>query len=127
MNYRDTALRAFCKLRRLQEANDNGYVRCITCGRIVKWNNCDGGHFIDRRHRGTELEPDNVWPQCMVCNRFMSGDKNEYRMALALKIGEERLGRLLKLKTFDHSHKDYQSLAKAFNSESCEIRRKKGI
>ena len=127
MNYRETALSAFCKLRRLQEASDNGYVRCITCGRLVKWNECDGGHFIDRRHRGTELEPDNVWPQCMVCNRFLSGDKQEYRNALESRIGIERLERLERLKSGGHIYKDYRSLAKAFNSESRQIRKRKGI
>lgn len=127
MNYRDTALRAFCRLRRLQEATDSGYVRCITCGRLVKWNECDGGHFIDRRHRGTELEPDNVWPQCMVCNRFMRGDKKEYRKALETKIGRERLEYLELVKINMYSCKDYRSLAKAFNTESRHIRRRKGI
>jgi len=127
MNYRETALRAFCKLRRLQEANDNGFVRCITCGRVMKWNSCDGGHYISRRHRGTELEPDNVWPQCIVCNRFLGGDSEEFRTALESRIGQERLERLDRLKSDEHIHKDYESLARAFNAESRQIRKRKGI
>lgn len=127
MNYRDTAIRAFCKLRRLQEASGNGYVRCITCGRLVKWNECDGGHYIDRRHRGTELEPDNVWPQCTVCNRFLAGEKADFKNVLEARIGKERLERLEQLKDDGRIYKDYQSLAKAFNAESRKIRKMKGI
>ena len=43
MNIRNEAISSFCRLRRLQEATDSGYVTCITCGKVVKWDECDGG------------------------------------------------------------------------------------
>nr|WP_321263258.1 recombination protein NinG [uncultured Sphaerochaeta sp.] len=127
MNYRNKAISAFCKLRRLQEADYNGMVRCVTCGRPVKWNECDGGHFIDRRHRGTELEPDNVWPQCVVCNRFLSGDKEMYREVLDNRLGKERVEQLEAMAEGDHIHKDYESLYKSFLSQIRRIRKLKGL
>jgi len=127
MNYRNKAISAFCKLRRLQEADYNGMVRCVTCGRPVKWNECDGGHFIDRHYRGTELEPDNVWPQCVVCNRFLSGDKEKYKDVLINRIGKDRMERLVKMAYGDHIHKDYESLYRSFNRQIRQIRKVKGI
>jgi len=126
MSYRDDAIRAFCKLRRLQEANESGYVRCITCGAIVKWNECDGGHFIPRGKRGTEIDPDNVWPQCVSCNRFANITLKEYSNALALKIGEDRV-EALKAKSKDCGKKDYASLTKSFESQIRQLRRAKGL
>jgi hypothetical protein len=125
MNYRDKAVRAFCKLRRLQEANEAGYVRCITCGRIMKWNECDGGHFIHRRFRATEVEPDNVWPQCIACNRFGNLSLADYGERLAEKIGWERVNRLLKIRYSNTYRKNYQQLAKEFESEARRIREEK--
>jgi hypothetical protein len=63
----------------------------------------------------------------MVCNRFLSGDKQEYRNALESRIGIERLERLERLKSGGHIYKDYRSLAKAFNTESRQLRKRKGI
>jgi len=126
MSYRDDAIRAFCKLRRLEEATDNGYVRCITCGEIVKWNECDGGHFIPRAKRATEIEPDNVWPQCVTCNRFSGVTQTEYSDALTLKIGEERV-KALKTKKNTEGKKDYAALAKSFESQARKLRKEKGL
>ena len=127
MNYRAKAIIAFCKLRRLQEANINGYVRCVTCGRYLRWNECDGGHFIDRRHRGVELEQDNVWPQCIPCNRFMSGSKETYRTILVNRLGKDRVERLESMAEGIHIHKDYESLYKSFQREIRRVRKLKGL
>jgi hypothetical protein len=126
MNYRSKALTAFCKLRRLQEANGAGYVRCITCGKLVKWNECDGGHLIHRAIRGTEVEPDNVWPQCIACNRFGNISEMEYASALAQKIGWDRIGSLMDKRDL-YERKDYESLYRGYQSEIRSIRKEKGL
>jgi hypothetical protein len=126
MNYRTKALTAFCKLRRLQEANEAGYVRCVTCGKLVKWNECDGGHLIHRAIRGTEMEPDNVWPQCIVCNRFTSISEMEYARALAQRIGWERIVALSD-KRDSYQRKDYQALLWGYEAEIRRIRKEKGL
>jgi len=77
------------------EMSSNGYNRCITCGRIV--NDAQGGHFIPRTHRATELEEDNVNAQCPRCNMEEGGRQLIYRDELAKKIGEERVERLINM------------------------------
>lgn len=93
-NIRDGCLKSFQRLRRLEEANDSGFVRCISCGRILKWKDAEGGHYISRANRATEMERDNVWPQCHECNNLLHGNLEEYRARLVEKIGEERVRRI---------------------------------
>jgi len=91
---RNKALMLMQLLRRLQEATDNGYVYCISCGAILHYTQAQGGHYIPRRHRATELEEDNINPQCARCNGFLSGNQILYRDNLVKTIGLERVERL---------------------------------
>jgi phage FluMu protein Com len=91
--WRNEALRQFQKYRRYQEST-NGYVRCISCNKLLQVKSADGGHYIPRNVRITELEPDNVWPQCKQCNAFKEGNTVAYRVALVKLIGEERVQRI---------------------------------
>ena len=51
---RQNAIASFCKLRRLQEATDNGYVEMyLLRERSLLWNEADGGHYISRQVRVT--------------------------------------------------------------------------
>ena len=91
---RNLSLSAMQRLRRLEEANDEGYVRCISCGKVMKWTEAQGGHYISRTCRAVELDKDNIWPQCPQCNGVRGGNPIPYRYNLAKKIGEERVRRL---------------------------------
>lgn len=93
-NIRERCLSSFQRLRRLEEADTNGNVRCISCGRILHWKDAQGGHYVSRQNRAVELERDNVWPQCPVCNGILSGNIVSYRINLVKKIGEERVKRI---------------------------------
>lgn len=80
---------AFQLRRRLEEADDNGIVRCISCGAYHHYKMCDGGHFIQRQHKGVRYAPLNVWPQCKQCNYHLSGNHAKYRENLLKKIGQD--------------------------------------
>ena len=84
----------FQLLRRLQARIGNGVVKCISCGSLGDYKKYDGGHFIPRHHLGVRYEPDNVWPQCKKCNKWLSGNHAKYRENLITKIGKERVERL---------------------------------
>lgn len=91
---REKALSAIQKARKLQEANALGFVQCISCGKLIHISEADGGHFIPRQYRATELIPENVHPQCRTCNRFDYGNQIGYRKGLIAKYGtsyEQRL------------------------------------
>lgn len=91
---RQRCLTAFQKLRRIEESDADGYVTCISCGRVMKWSEAQGGHYIGRSCRSTEIEHDNVWPQCPTCNGELHGNVLRYRYRLVKKIGEDRVRRL---------------------------------
>lgn len=85
---------AFQELRRWQEADPDGRVRCISCGKLLDAGEAQGGHFVSRRIRATELEPDNVWPQCRQCNGPYGGNQAAYRSNLVALIGGDRVRRI---------------------------------
>lgn len=93
-NIRDRCLTSFQKLRRIEEANDSGHVTCISCGKLMDWREAQGGHYISRSNRATELEHDNVWPQCPQCNGYLHGNVINYRIRLVRRIGEDRVKRI---------------------------------
>lgn len=91
---REKALAAFQKARKLQESNDLGYAQCISCGKLLHISEMDGGHYIPRQYRATELLEINVNPQCRTCNRFDYGNQIGYRKGLIAKYGAETEQRL---------------------------------
>lgn len=94
-NRYDYVLKEFQKLRRMEEADDQGYVICISSGQRMKWNDgCDGGHYIRSVNRAVCFHPDNVWPQRKYDNHQLSGNRVAYRPALIAKIGQERFDAL---------------------------------
>lgn len=141
---RQKCLKAFQRLRVLEDSKD-GYAKCITCGKIYPVSELDGGHYIGRRHTCTELEHDNVQPQCRRCNRYLAGDAVMYRIKLVEKIGVEKVERLeniLKasiqgsdarekldfetLRTIirKKTEKEYSELAKQYRKEYRELKKR---
>ena len=78
------------------QAAFNAYVRkrderevCISCGRNHqgKW---DAGHYrTTKAAPELRFHPLNNHKQCQPCNRHLSGNITEYRLALLSKIGED--------------------------------------
>lgn len=91
---REKALASFQKYRRYLLADGNGFATCISCGKVGHVSRMDGGHYESRKNKATELEPDNVWPQCKYCNCTLSGNHVAYRNNLLSRIGLNRLERL---------------------------------
>ena len=142
---RQNCIASYCKKRRLEEADDNGMVQCISCGKILPWNEADGGHYISRQVRALETEHNNVWPQCKHCNQMLYGNEKAYRVGLVKRVGESEVRRLeliadasrgsqdayLKLSMQDRVkvsmkkfRNDYIEDKRAFDKESRELRRR---
>ena len=122
---RNKALMLMQLLRRLQEATDNGYVYCISCGAILHYKQAQGGHYIPRRHRATELEEDNINPQCARCNGFLSGNTILYRDNLVKTIGVERVERLENM--FRAEQGDEDAMDKLSLDDQIKVNTKKTI
>ncbi len=91
---RQGALHEFQRYQVESRATANGFARCITSGLIDHFSRLQGGHYISRTCRATELEPDNVWPQTATDNMYGHGEPILYRRNLIDLIGPERVERL---------------------------------
>jgi len=68
---RTKAIETLQKLVRIKSADDNGYCKCVTCGRVDSWKSMDGGHFIPKGHSSYwALVEENIHPQCKGCNGY---------------------------------------------------------
>jgi hypothetical protein len=79
---------AFSLYVRLRDSDENGYLRCITSGRVIHWKEADAGHFISRRHMATKYDERNVNGQSRHDNRFAAGKQYEYGLAIDKKYGK---------------------------------------
>lgn len=81
----------FSQYIRLKYADNNGMVKCYTCGRYHHWKEMDAGHYISRRHYGTRWEERNVRPQCTACNIYNQGSADSFCRNLIKEYGVEVL------------------------------------
>ena len=58
------------KLVRLKAADHQGFVKCVSCGAVKRWQEMQGGHYIERGRLATKLLEENIHPQCAYCNAF---------------------------------------------------------
>lgn len=74
--------------------------RCISCGKIIKFEDCDCGHYVNRKHMSTRFDEHNCNAQCRSCNRFDEGNIQGYRKGLIAKYGE-KIAESLEIKKFN--------------------------
>lgn len=65
------------------------YGRCISCDKIITFDDCDCGHYHNRSHMALRYDEFNCNAQCRSCNRFSEGNVQGYRKGLIEKIGEK--------------------------------------
>ena len=81
---------------------DNGK-ECISCDVILnaEVKKFDAGHFFSAGHYPeTRFNLDNIFGQCVQCNRHKRGNLHEYRKKIVKRIGSERL-RILEEETIN--------------------------
>lgn len=102
MNYQrklDTLFSIFIRKRDTVK----GFGNCISCGKIITFENSDCGHYINRKHMSTRYDEKNCNAQCRACNRFDEGNIQGYRKGLIAKYGENEVDKL-EIKKFNTCH-----------------------
>ena len=74
---------------RQKYAASNGYVACITCGKVLHWKEAHCAHFIGRSAKATRWLEENLHPACCGCNAF----RKEYHMREYTLYMEDFYGR----------------------------------
>lgn len=73
----------------MRNANPDGIVECVTCGKKDHWKNMDCGHFMSRKFMSTRWHEDNCQVQCKACNVFRYGEQYKYSLWLGSQKAEE--------------------------------------
>lgn len=121
--------RVFSLYIRLRDAMPSGFVRCISCGKIKRFEDVDCGHYFSRTHMATRFDEDNCNAECRSCNRMSADHLIGYRKNLVAKIGLSRIDRL---DVLAHSQKHWLDceLEEKIRYYTAEVRRlsqEKGI
>ena len=107
------------KLVRLENADDNGYCICVTCGTTKHYKELDGGHFVSRRYTATRLMKENIWPQCKGCNGYLKGNPIPYTLFMIDMYGKEFVHELhaLKNETKKFTRDELAEMSKEFKDQ----------
>lgn len=119
----------FAKFIRLRDAMPNGTFRCISCGRILPYDESDCGHYINRQHMATRFSEKNCNAQCRKCNRFDEGNIQGYRRGLISKYGEPTVLMLEAMKNQINkiSDSEYETLIEFYKKEVKRLKKEKQI
>jgi hypothetical protein len=119
--------RVFSEFIRLRDASANGYVRCISCGKIDHWKEVDCGHYVNRKHLSTRWNEKNCNAQCRACNRFDEGNMLGYTKGLVKKYGHSILDELDMLKHQVSKLSDFEGkiLIKHYQDKVKELKKQK--
>ena len=90
----------FSEFIRRRDADKDGYIRCISCGKPVRWQDSDCGHYVNRKHNSTRYDEINCNAQCRSCNRFDEGNIYNYRKGLIKKYSDQAV-ELVEIKKFN--------------------------
>lgn len=120
----------FSKWIRLRDADDQGYVACYTCDIVKPWKELQAGHFVPQGSASIlKYEPDNVRPQCVQCNMYLSANLMEYTLRLIDELGIERVEWLRgqKHKTIKRHELEYPAMIEQFKADAKHEAQERGI
>lgn len=81
------------KVRKRDSAN--GFFICISCQELKPVKQLNAGHYFEKSvYKSVRFDLDNIFGQCVRCNKYLSANLIPYRANLLLKIGEQRLKQL---------------------------------
>ncbi len=109
---------------RKRDADENGFVRCCTCGRMDHWRNMDAGHCISRRFETTRYDEQNIAAQCRYCNRFNQGEQQYFVSFIERRWGDgtfEKLRHKSLMPASPRNQYDYEIIAEEFKEKSKKL------
>ena len=119
----------FSKFIRLRDADDNGYVACIACGKIKHWTKVDCGHFIKRQFKSTRFDEKNCNAECKYCNNFLQGNDINYAKGLEKKYGPGIIEQLevAKRRTLPMGKFELGVISDHYRDKFNELKKEKGL
>ncbi|RLD22206.1 MAG: hypothetical protein DRI69_01840 [Bacteroidetes bacterium] len=96
---------------------------CITCGKTLRFENADCGHFIPGRADSVLFNERNSHAQCVPCNRFKQGKWIEYEKAIIDRYGQAEVDRLKDLYyiKISYTEAEYRNIADMYRAKFKDI------
>ncbi len=124
-------LQTIQKWARIRDAYDNGWSRCHSCDKPIKWNRgAHGGHFQPATRYPTRFNEKNINSQCAYCNRFLEGNQVEYAKRIDKKYGKgtaDELTTKSKMRHAGYNREYYIIKIKHYRVEIKRLKREKGL
>ena len=119
----------FSQYIRLRDVRPDGTFTCISCNRVLPYDQSDCGHYINRKHMSTRFSERNCNAQCRSCNRFDEGNMQGYRRGLIAKYGEPTVIMLEASKNEINKISDfeYREMIDHYRREVKRLKKEKGI
>jgi len=119
----------FSEFIRLRDSDENGYCKCISCGRLFYYKELDCGHFVNRKHKSTRFDEKNCNAQCKSCNSYDEGNSVGYAKGLIEKHGQDVLDLLIAKKntTTKISQFDIDTLGAMYREKVKELKKSKTL
>ena len=117
---------------RLFHADNEGYCKCITCGKKLLWKGTrklHAGHFVSRHHVLTRYDERNVKPQCDSCNKYHGGEIALFGAKLRDIYGKEITDELVFKgnQVAKWTHDDYQEIYEIYKEKFSYLMQEKEI
>jgi hypothetical protein len=87
-NVKKNSWKLFSRYIRLKDADDNGFVKCVTCGTVKHYKEMHAGHYL---HNKCDYDERNVHPQCIKCNHFLHGNGIEYHKYMLKTYSQDEI------------------------------------
>lgn len=123
---------AFSLLMRAKHADQNGFVKCCTCGKVMPWKGtgeAHWGHWQSRGFNSVRWNEKNGGIQCRICNTYLEGEKNKMEQYLIQAHGETEVRVIQARSRLSVKIDNYtlEALAREFHTEFKEIAKQKKI
>lgn len=89
----DRVWKLMSKYVRLKYADKQGKCKCYTCDVVKNWKELQAGHF---KHNRLDFDERNLKPQCVKCNKWLSGRLDVYAENLIKDYGLKWFNKLVK-------------------------------
>ena len=124
-----TADKWFSLYIRLRDADENGMVKCVTCGKTAHYKEMDCGHFVTRNHKVTRYNEKNCNVQDTSCNQFKKGEQYLHGKYIDLIYGSGTAHYLMDIsqKPYKRNRTDFEYLIQEYKQKAREQADKLGI
>jgi hypothetical protein len=125
------AWKAFSDYIRLRDSlkttGSPDYCKCITCGKVVPYEQIQCGHAIGGRTNNILFDDELCNGQCKLCNVGHGGEYQMYKFLLVQKHGEAwwAMKEQAKRTTAQYSEFDYELIAKKYREMTEKLKAEK--